>query len=185
VSELLPYRGHQATDVPPVLITRDGAMLIIAVRYPPAARSRARNAFAFTLCGTFSYVLCGLYVAHYWPRSPAAILPSLWFLGLIATIVLAGAWMRSNWTYIFETDGRELLLETRGMLWSRRVRYAREWITAIQAKMNRRGNATAMEIKTISRVLNRSFFAFLDEQHIQEVIAALREGLKLEPVNAK
>ena len=186
VTEPLRYRDGREGIVDPVLIERnaDGSVRIL-VNYPPAARRSARNRFLFTLSAAVAFFLSGRLAA----RSLNiffGFFGSLSFLGAAAAVLFGILWVQSSWTYVFEASSKELCLERRGRFCSRRNCFPRQGIRDVQLATKLRGGAVALEIQSTHQKLPGRYFEYLDEQSLEQIAAALREGLALmPPVEAK
>jgi hypothetical protein len=176
---LLDYRGHEAADVPPVLIERGDGRVRIIVQYPPAARRRARNR-CLIAAGLTVALLLTVPVARGGGNLFIQSLGSFWFIAVIATIVMAMLWVQAYWTYVIETDGRQLCIEHRGLRSTRRRCCKREHVREIELASNLQGRAVALWIRSKDRDMQGRYFEYLDERFLREIADALREGLGLE-----
>lgn len=184
MSDLLGYRGHEAADVPPVLIERDGKRVRVVVRYPPAGRVRARNRCLITIGIAIACVLMilpGIRSPNGFIRAVAWLFGSLSFPSIVASMIMSMLWWQSGLTCVLETDGRQLCLETIGRFRTRRRCCRREWISAIDVATDLRGRATALVIRSTRKELGGRYFEYLDDRYIREIVAAMREGLEIHP----
>ena len=182
MGELLSYRGHAAADVPPVLFDRMGGRVRVVVRYPQAARERARNRFLIAVAVLLCFMAIIWRLALRFPRSIiVGLIGSLWLIGAAVVMYFATMWWRSSCdVYVFEADPDELRIELKGLIFGQRWKYPREWIADIRVRRDREGRAEAMDIVTTSLFLRHEFLHFLDERYIEEAVAALRDGMKLD-----
>ena len=177
----LGYRGHEAADVPPVLIDRDGPGMQVVVRYPPAARVRARNRCMIAAGLAIASVLTirpALEIRNGVIRLLVMLFASLSLPGIIASIIMGVLWLQSARTCVIQIDARELRFEMRGHFWTRRRGYRRECIDDIDVATDLRGHAVALVIGSRNAKLQGRYFEYLDERFIREVAGALREGAR-------
>jgi len=180
VTEPLGYRDGHEGDVDPVLIDGrgDGSVRIV-VTPPPAARLRARNRFLITAGIAVALVLTALVARSGNPVF--AFGGSFSFIAVAASIVMGLLWLQSGARYVFETNARELCLEVQGRLGTRRRCFPRQCVRDIQVATNLHGRPVALVIKATHQKLGGRYFEYLDAQCIEQVAAALREGLGLTP----
>ena len=174
----LDYRDGREGDVDPVRIERrlDGGVRVV-VRYPPNSLDRARTRFLLwtavvVLGGTFAWFMMYRFPSPWW-----SIPMSLAQFGLTFAIVMLILWIRARCVYAFEANRRDFVLETKGWLFSKRHEGLASNISDVRVQRDRRGRVAAMEIRSADRHIGGMWLVGLGERHIEDVTAALREGL--------
>jgi hypothetical protein len=186
VTDPLRYRDGREGVVDPVLIERrgDGSVRIV-MNYPPAARRKARNRFLFGSSSAIALILTAV--------SPigsanhlATIVGSLWLVGVTAAVATGVLWLQTSMTYVFEASSKELCFERCGRFFSRRSCFPSHGVRDIQLAKKVGGRAVALVIRATHQKLAGRYFEYLDEQSLEQIATALREGLAInQPVEAK